>query len=312
MGRVRRMKGRKVDGVLLLDKPQGITSNGALQEVKRIFFAQKAGHTGSLDPLATGLLPICFGEATKFSQYLLNADKRYLSTFKLGISTETGDSEGELVETKDASAVTESDILKGIEQLTGKIWQTPSMYSALKHQGKPLYKWAREGVTIEREPRQITIFHFELLDFRPGEIAEVDVDIHCSKGTYVRSLSEDLGSLLGCGGHVSRLHRTQSGHFKADEMVSIDTLEQERGEERAETLDHHLHPIYSPATHLPEIIMPESSGFYFRQGQAIMQTNIYSLGAEGDMVRVCLENGEFIGVGEITGDGNVAPKRLIS
>lgn len=307
----RRMKGRSVNGVLLLDKPQGLTSNGALQRVKHLFFANKAGHTGSLDPLATGLLPICFGEATKFSQYLLDADKRYLSTFCLGVATETGDSEGEVVSTSDASAVTEEAIRSAMTKLTGDILQTPSMYSALKHQGKPLYKWAREGVTIEREPRKIKIFEFELLDCRLGQHVEVDVSIHCSKGTYVRSMAEDLGQLLGCGGHVTQLRRTASGHFTTEGMVTIEDLERERGEQRAEVLDHHLFPVYSPAMYLPEVVLPESSGFYFRQGQAIMHTKAYALGDEGDMVRVCLEGGEFIGIGEITEDGNITPKRVV-
>lgn len=311
MGR-RSNKGRKINGVLLLDKPQGVTSNGALQQVKRLFFANKAGHTGSLDPLATGLLPICFGEATKFSQYLLNANKRYLSTFTLGVATETGDSEGEVISRQDASALELDTINQRISELTGEVWQTPSMYSALKHNGKPLYKYAREGITIEREARKIFIYDFTLLDFRPGETAEIDVEIQCSKGTYVRSIAEDLGKLLGCEGHVSQLRRTEAGHFNAKSMVTIDELIAERGEGEAELLDHHLMPVHSPALHLPEIILPESSGFYFKQGQAIMQTKVYALGDEGDMVRVSLESGEFIGIGEITGDANIAPKRIVA
>ncbi|MFB0990312.1 MAG: tRNA pseudouridine(55) synthase TruB, partial [Porticoccaceae bacterium] len=202
----RRNRGRSVNGIFLLNKPMGLSSNQALQRVKNLFDANKAGHTGSLDPLATGVLPICLGEATKFSQFLLESDKHYLSTFTLGVRTETGDCDGAIREEQDASAITEQQIELAIEAFRGDILQIPSMYSALKHNGQPLYKLARQGIEIEREPRPVTVFKYNILDFRPGPKAELDVEVHVSKGTYVRSLAEDLGNAIGCGAHVSALH----------------------------------------------------------------------------------------------------------
>lgn len=181
----RRRKGRPVDGILLLDKPKGGSSNHALQRVKHLYGAQKAGHTGSLDPMATGVLPICLGEATKFSQYLLNADKAYRATIRLGERTASGDAEGEVLGSCDASAVSKEQFLQAMDLFRGDIAQIPPMYSALKVDGQPLYKLAREGIEIEREPRQVTIMDFQLLDFRPGLHPEADVFIACSKGTYI-------------------------------------------------------------------------------------------------------------------------------
>ncbi len=303
--------GRPLDGVLLLNKDTGMTSNDALQRAKRLFFANKAGHTGSLDPLATGVLPICFGEATKFSQYLLDADKRYSSTFRLGVVTETGDCDGETVDISDASHITLDNILNALPQFTGVIRQVPSMYSALKYQGKPLYKWAREGVEVPREAREITVYKYEVTDFRTnGAHPEVDVDVHCSKGTYIRSLAEDLGKLLGVGAHVSRLHRSMAGPFEQDNSISLQELVELRGDKEADVLDHLLLPTDSPVESMAKVLISEEMGDYFKQGQAVMSTQAYRYAEEGGMVRVCLDSGAFLGVAELI-EGQLAPKRVV-
>ncbi|GAA5444017.1 tRNA pseudouridine synthase B [Microbulbifer sp. NBRC 101763] len=304
--------GRPVHGVLLLNKPAGITANDALQKAKRLFFANRAGHTGALDPLATGVLPICFGEATKFSQYLLDADKRYRSTFVFGMTTASGDADGDVLETKDASGLTEEAVLKAMEAFRGRIKQVPSMYSALKHKGQPLYKLARQGLEVEREAREVEIFEFELLSFTAGAQPRAEVEVHCSKGTYIRSIAEDLGQALGVGAYVEELHRSAAGPYDEADSVTLDELAEERGEGRAEELDHHLLPVDSPASSLAKLILPDDSGYYVRQGQPVMDLQVYRIGAEGDMVRLFLENGDFLGVGEITDDGCVAPRRLVS
>lgn len=311
MGRKRKF-GRPLDGVLVLDKAPGMTSNDALQKAKRLFFANKAGHTGALDPLATGVLPICFGESTKFSQYLLDADKSYRTTFRLGEATDTRDSEGQVLSRQDASAVTAEQVERALTRFRGDILQVPPMYSALKHQGKALYQLAREGVEIEREARPVTIFTLELLDFRPGVVAEADISMTCSKGTYVRSIAYDLGVDLGCGAHVSRLHRTQAGPFTEEEAVSLGALTNERGEEAAEVLDYHLLAVDAPVADLPELKLDADSSFYFSRGQAVMDLKVYRLGDQGDTVRVRREDGVFLGLGEITDDGCVAPRRLVA
>ena len=303
--------GRQVDGVLLLNKPAGISANDALQKAKRLFFANRAGHTGALDPLATGVLPICFGEATKFSQYLLDADKRYRSTFCFGMTTETGDADGNVVATSDASGLTEQQVRDAMAAFRGTIRQIPSMYSALKHKGQPLYKLARQGIEVEREAREVEIYSYELLKFVPGPNPRAEVEVHCSKGTYVRSLAEDLGKALGVGAFVEKLHRSAAGPYVEEDSVTLEELAEERGEGLAEVLDHHLLPMDSPASGLPKMTLDDDSGYYLRQGQPVMDLQVYRLGDEGDMVRLFLESGEFLGVGEITDDGRVAPRRLV-
>lgn len=308
----RRPKGRQISGVLLLNKATGVTSNTALQQIKRLFFAAKAGHTGSLDPLATGVLPLCFGEATKFSQYLLDADKRYRSTICLGVATDTGDADGEVIAESNAGDISRERVEQRLKQFEGDIEQVPSMYSAIKHNGQPLYKLAREGKTVEREPRKVRVYSIEMLGFQAGNPASVDVDIHCSKGTYIRTIAEDLGKSLGCGAHVTRLHRSQAGPFTDEHAVSLEALEAERGEGLAEVLDHHLLPSDAPVQEMPHLSLPEQSAFYFCQGQPVMDSQVYQIGGEGDMVRVFSSADCFLGVGEITDDGRVAPKRLIA
>ena len=311
MGRKKRF-GRSVNGVIVIDKPAGMTSNDVVQQARRLFFASKAGHTGSLDPLATGVLPVCFGEATKFSQYLLDADKEYVSEFVFGISTNTADSDGETVRRKNASGLSAAQLEQALANYRGVIQQMPPMYSALKKNGQPLYKLARQGIEVERQARPVTIHHFELLAFEPGEQARAQVNIRCSKGTYVRSLAEDLGRDLGVGGHVGSLHRTQAGPYSSNVAHRLEDLQQARGEGRAEVLDHHLLPVDSPVTFFPELHLEEDSGFYFGQGQAVMNTQVYRLGDEGDTVRVFLDSGPFLGLGRITDDGRVTPKRLVA
>ncbi|MEP5763409.1 MAG: tRNA pseudouridine(55) synthase TruB [Halieaceae bacterium] len=310
----RRRKGRPLDGILVLDKPQGLSSNQALQRAKHLYGAAKAGHTGSLDPLATGVLPLCFGEATKFSRFLLDADKAYTSTFVLGVSTASGDAEGEVLEQKDASEICEADVALALQQFRGEIEQVPSMFSALKHQGQPLYKLARAGKEVERKVRRVTVHELEMTAFRAGEHPEVDVRVSCSKGTYIRSIAEDLGRALGCGGHVSALRRIKAGPFDETSMVSLELLEalkarqaSNQNEAQAE-MDALLQPLDAALGDLPMVEVSEAGGFYIRQGQPVMVPNSPCSG----MVRVGLAGGEFLGIGEILDDGRVAPRRLIA
>ena len=307
----RRRKGRPVNGILLLDKPLGMSSNGALQKVKYLFFAAKAGHTGSLDPLATGVLPICLGEATKFTQFLLDADKHYRATFRFGIATASGDADGEVISENGANDLNAKQVETVLAEFRGDISQVPSMYSALKHQGQPLYKLAREGIEIEREARPVTIFSLEMTDFRPGEFPEADVEIHCSKGTYVRTLAEDIGAQLGCGAYVSKLHRNVAGPFDEADTITVDALETLREEHQAEELDYLLKPMDAGIKHLMAVDLSEDTAFYFRQGQPVMAPQVYRDSEEGDIVRVFEANGPFLGIAEVTDDGRVAPKRLV-
>ncbi len=312
MGRKRQAKGRSVDGILILDKPAGLTSNEALQRVKYLFYAAKAGHTGSLDPLATGVLPICLGEATKFTQFLLEADKVYHSTFSFGVSTETGDSDGDVLKRIDASALTDDKLAAALPAFRGEIEQIPSMYSALKHKGQPLYKFARQGIEVEREARKAMIYRFGLLELRPGEVAEADVDIHCSKGTYIRTISEDLGKALGFGAHVSSLRRTAAGPFSLDEAVTLEQLEALREGKRAEDLDFLLRPMDAAVGDRLAVELPESSAWYFCRGQPVMTPSVYRTAEEGDIVRIFCDEGSFLGVGEVLDDGRVTPRRLVA
>lgn len=306
----RRRKGRDVHGIVLLDKPTGISSNDALQQVKRIYNAAKAGHTGALDPLATGMLPICLGEATKFSQFLLDADKRYTVTARMGVRTDTSDSEGAVVSVRPV-AVSKEQVLAALEQFKGDILQVPSMFSALKHQGRPLYEYAREGIEIEREARPITIYSIELLSFGDDRFS---LEVHCSKGTYIRSLVDDLGEVLGCGAHVTQLRRTQVARYPADKMLSLEQLNEmldqcrEQGIPPKEQLDQYLLPMDSAVSSLPEVNMSSVLAAYVTQGQAVMVPHAPIAG----FVRMSVgEEAEFIGVGEIDDDGKVAPRRLV-
>jgi tRNA pseudouridine55 synthase len=305
-------RGRPITGILLLDKPLGLTSNAALQTVKRIFFAAKAGHTGSLDPAATGVLPICFGEATKFSQYLLDADKIYTCTVVFGVTTTTGDAEGEIVSETDASHLDETTVLEKLPLFRGDIKQVPSMYSALKKDGKPLYELARQGIEVEREARDITIFELRMEAFRPAlnnesGRAEADLYVHCSKGTYIRSLAEDLGKALGVGAHINQLRRVKAGPFSIENSVTLEQLETLRQKEAFEELDAFLRPITEAVDGIPAVILGESTAHYFKQGQPVIVPKAPTNG----LVAVSQHDGVFLGVGEILDDGRVAPKRLV-
>ena len=304
----RRRKGRSVNGLLVLDKPSGLSSNAALQHTKRLFGAAKAGHTGSLDPLATGVLPLCFGEATKFSQFLLDADKGYLSTFILGVGTDTADADGEIVAEASADHVTEESLLAAMATLTGTIEQVPPMYSALKVDGQPLYKRARAGEEVERASRSVTIREFGLHAFEPGPRAEVKVQVLCSKGTYVRTLAEDLGAALGVPAHVSVLRRCQSGPFALEQCVTPEQLTAAREQGTEGDLDPFLLPIEACLPHLPRLVISEAATFYIRQGQPV----VVPKGPQSGMVRVADAEGQFLGVGELRDDGKLAPKRLLA
>jgi tRNA pseudouridine55 synthase len=302
MGR-RRQRGRNVQGILLFDKPLGESSNKALQKVKHIYYANKAGHTGSLDPLATGLLPICFGGATKVSAFLLDADKRYWVRIKLGETTATGDSEGEILQQRSTDSVTQAVLLSVIDTFIGAIQQVPPMYSALKHQGERLYKLAREGVEVEREPRQVTIYEIKLLSC---ELPEFELEVHCSKGTYIRTLAEDIGEKLGCGAHVIGLRRTQVGPFSGEKMIDLAGLEA-LAESGKEALDALLLPVDSAIKDWPEVHLNSDSAFYLGQGQPVIVPKAPTEGR----VRIYDHTDRFLGVGEILDDGRVAPKRMI-
>ncbi|HAZ95050.1 MAG TPA: tRNA pseudouridine(55) synthase TruB [Porticoccaceae bacterium] len=307
----RRNRGRSVNGIFLLNKPLDRSSNQALQRVKNLFDANKAGHTGALDPLATGVLPICLGEATKFSQFLLDSDKHYRSTFVLGVATETGDCDGDILSEADASTLTQNQIESAIEAFRGEIQQIPSMYSALKHNGQPLYKLARQGIEVERQARTINIYKYEIVDFRPGPRAELDVEVHVSKGTYVRTLAEDLGAALGCGAHVSALHRHIAGPFTEQETMTLPELEKLRESCEAPELDYLLKPMDIAVADRMAVELSEIVAGYFQLGQEVMSTQAFRNGQEGDIVRVFREGGAFLGVATVTEDGRIAPKRLV-
>jgi tRNA pseudouridine55 synthase len=305
MGR-RRRHGRDVSGILLLDKPQGMTSNDALQQVKQHYKAAKAGHTGSLDPLATGLLPLCLGGATKLSSFLLDADKRYRVRVRLGIVTTTADAEGEVVSTAPADGIGEQDLHRALERFRGPIEQLPPMYSAVKHKGERLYKLARQGIEVERTPRIVEVFDIDLVRFEPPDL---EMAVHCSKGTYVRTLAEDLGKTLGCGGHVTGLRRVGVGPYVEGEIrfVTLGNVERLAEEEGVAALDGLLLPLESALGHWPAVRLSEDAAFYLRQGQAVLVPQAPTDG----LVRLYNPSRKFIGVGCILDDGKVQPKRLL-
>lgn len=294
---------RQVDGILVLDKPRGFSSNGALQKVRWLLAARKGGHTGSLDPLASGVLPLCFGEATKFSSHLLEADKSYWVQARLGVITATGDAEGEVLENRPV-ALGEADIEAVLGRFRGAIQQVPPMYSALKRDGQPLYKLARAGQVVEREPRSVTIGRLEFLEL-DGDLASFTVS--CSKGTYIRTLVEDIGQALGCGAHVSQLRRTQAGPFAEHQAISLDLLLQVHEEGGSQALDDFLLPVDQALADWPQLQLSEHSAYYWRRGQPVRAPQAPSSG----LIRVRDAEGRFIGIGEVDDDGQVAPRRLV-
>ncbi|WP_068807412.1 tRNA pseudouridine(55) synthase TruB [Thauera phenolivorans] len=299
-GQFRRPPRRQVDGVLLLDKPQGLSSNTALQTARRLFNAAKAGHTGTLDPMATGLLPLTFGEATKFSQMLLDADKTYEAEVRLGVDTDTGDAEGTVLATRPV-AVERAALEAVLSRFRGEIEQIPPMYSALKRDGKPLYEYARAGIELERPSRRVTIHVLELLDF-DGERFRIRVG--CSKGTYVRSLAMDIGAALGCGAHLSALRRTGIGPFEVAEAVTLERLESadETGRDRL------LAPADALVRHLGAITLDAGVAAALLQGRVVRPG---AADAGGTLVRVYGPHG-FLGLAVWQEDGGLAPRRLIA
>ena len=295
---------RTIGGVLLLDKPSGMTSNDAVQRIKKLFYAKKVGHTGSLDPLANGMLPICLGEATKFSQYLLDADKAYYVKVRLGIRTASGDSEGKIIGKRPIPKITKCLLEKTLSLFRGIIKQTPSMYSALKYKGKPLYKLARQGVEVERKPRQVMIDELNLLDWNDEE---VELYVHCSKGTYIRTLIDDLGETLNCGAYVIVLRRLMVMHYHENQMIPLIQLEQGYDESNPAALDLYLLPIESMVLNFPVLKLNQLTNFYLQQGRAVTVPHPPVSG----FVRLRNYNDQFIGVGEVLSDARIAPRRLI-
>ena len=299
-----RKRGRDIHGVFLLDKPQGMSSNDIMQKVKRIFQANKAGHTGALDPLATGMLPICLGEATKFSQFLLDADKRYLVTAKLGERTDTSDAEGQIVETRDVNVKT-PEILTALEQFRGNILQVPTMFSALKHNGKPLYEYARQGITVEREARPITIFELNFIEYNAPYLT---LEVHCSKGTYIRTLVDDLGEVLGCGAHVTMLRRTAVADYPTEKMLDWHALQSLAEQQDLALLDALLLPMDTAVAKLPALILNESQTQGIGFGQRIKFDNPNRLQGQ---VRLFSHENRFLGVAVIDENNVIRPQRLV-
>lgn len=288
-----------VDGVFLLDKPVGISSNAAIQRVKRLFSAAKAGHVGTLDPLASGLLPVCLGEATKFSAGTFAADKVYEATVLLGVTTTTGDTEGSIVSRK-AVAVERERLLAVLQRFTGRLEQMPPMYSALKHAGKPLYEYARAGETVARAPRQITIHDIRLMDVAGDQVR---IRVSCSKGTYIRVLAEDIGLALGCGATLAALRRSGVGRFGADQAITLEKLEATPVAQRTQ----YLMPVDCLVSALPALELPAEAITRIVQGQVVP-----SAAAGVGSVRLYDHNGRFLGLGELQPGGQLAPKRLLA
>lgn len=291
---------RAVSGVLLLDKPYGFSSNQALQKVKWLYQAQKAGHTGTLDPLATGVLPICLGEATKFAQHLTDENKTYVATVKFGVTTTTGDKEGDIIHQVDCH-VTRAEIEHVLPQFMGEITQVPPMYSALKVNGKPLYEYARDGVELERQPRQVTIYALRVLGCADNS---AEIEVTCSKGTYIRTLGEDIGKALQAGAHLTALRRTATATYQIAHTVTIEALEQMAAEQR----DALLLPVDTAITALPKVLLQEDAAYYFKQGNPVWVSG----SIPACELRIYSEAGLFLGVGFQQRDGRIAPKRVVN
>ena len=303
MSTQRRRRVRNISGIVVLDKANGLSSNAALQEVKRLYEANKAGHAGSLDPLATGVLPVCLGEATKVSQFLLDSDKCYRARIKLGIRTDTGDSEGSIIERNAGISVSRKAIERALTKFKGEIEQVPPMHSAIKMNGVPLYKLARKGIAVEREPRLVTLYQVCLLEFVNSEL---ELEISCSKGTYIRTIADDLGQELGCGAHVIELRRTQAGVFTEKDSISAEELALEKENRGLDKIDQFLIPMDRAIQDLPEVNLPSITASHVKNGQAVLVRHLPKNG----LVRM-YEDEQFIGIGSIDDDGKVAPRRLI-
>ena len=292
-----------IDGILLLDKPAGISSNAALQRARRIFNARKAGHTGNLDVWADGLLPVCFGEATKFSAFLLDADKIYRAEIRLGEETTTGDREGAISYEGDVSGIDRDRVTEVVNRFIGTIEQIPPMHSALKHHGQPLYKLAIRGIEIERAPRRVIIHALQLHGFADGLL---DIEVHCSKGTYIRTLAQDIGRALGCGAHVATLRRLRAGPFSITDAVTLEDLARDAATD-IELLRTRLLPVDGALDGYPAVTADADQAMRLGRGQAI---RLSQLGDSGPL-RLYDGSGRFLGIGELRDDGWVAPKRLV-
>ncbi|VTU06593.1 tRNA pseudouridine synthase B [Actinobacillus indolicus] len=304
MGRPKK-KGRDVHGVFLLDKSQAVSSNDIMQKVKHLFNANKAGHTGALDPLATGMLPICLGEATKFSQFLLDSDKRYRVIAKLGERTDTSDADGQVVQTRDVN-VDESHILTALDAFRGDILQVPTMFSALKHNGKPLYEYARAGITVEREARPITIFELLFVEYQAPYLT---LEVHCSKGTYIRTLVDDLGEALGCGAHVTMLRRLAVADYPVEQMMTLDDLQNLSENQPLEALDKLLLPMDSAVSRLAKLNLTEAQTKAVGFGQRVKFENNENRYGQ---VRLFSHDLQFLGVAEIREDNVIRPSRMVN
>lgn len=296
---------RAIDGVVLLNKPLGLSSNQALQRVRRLFRAAKAGHTGALDPLASGMLPLCLGEATKFSQFLLDADKRYLTRIELGVRTTTGDKEGEILTQEPVPQLSDDELEQLLERFRGEIEQVPPMYSALKHEGKPLYEYARQGITIERKRRQVIIRNLQVIERTENTLT---LDITCSKGTYIRTIGEDIGEALGCGAHLDMLHRIATAGYDSKDMMTLEQFEQlaEQGEA---VLDQQLLPVDSAVAYLPDYQLSDQEAEHLVFGRLIPVTGESD---NGQLLRLFRQSdGFFLGLGEIK-KGKIKPFRLVN
>ncbi len=307
--RRRKHQGKAITGVLVLDKPFGWTSGLAVSRIKRLFEARKVGHTGSLDQLATGVLPLCFGEATKLSSFLLDSDKHYEVRIQLGVRTDSGDAEGKVLRSValEDYAIDEAKIESALAQFRGPIDQVPPMYSAVKREGQPLYKLARKGIEVEREARRVEIFRNEITKF---DGRDVSLRIECSKGTYVRTIADDLGELLGCGAHVSELRRTKAGPFHLADCVLFDTLKA-RQDEGADALLKEIRPSACAVQAFPRVNLTSAGLWHVRHGQPVMVPHAPSQG----WVRLHedgLGDNGFVGVGEVLDDGRIAPRRMIA
>lgn len=301
MGR-RNKKGRNITGIVIIDKPTGRSSNHVLQQVKRLFDAKKAGHTGALDPLATGVLPICLGEATKVSSYLLDSDKRYHVTCLLGAVTDSGDSDGKVLSRSDIPQFSEQNIIDLLPEFIGEQDQVPPMFSALKYQGQPLYKLARQGIEVERKSRRITIYNIKLLSITAESFT---LDVQCSKGTYIRTLVEDISHKLGSGGHVTMLRRVAAAGYKLEHAVTIEHLEQ-LAEQGLPALDRELLPTEEALPDWPSVSVADDMVDALRHGQTIKVPQSF----ESEQVRLFDLNKQFIGLAEMTEEGVVSPKRV--
>ena len=296
-------QGRDIHGILLFDRPPGLSSSDALQRVKRLFDARKAGHTGTLDLLATGLLPLCFGEATKLSGLLLNANKRYLATVKLGVSTTTGDAEGDITREATPPAFELEKLHEVLASFTGRLQQTPPMHSAIKHQGRRLYELAHQGITVARTPRTVVIHALRLLRYGDDGL---DIAVECSKGTYIRTLATDIGERLGCGAHVRALQRVGVGPFDIDAALDFETL-QRLAQDGMEALTRSLLDIDSVLFAEPRIALSRDAAYYLCRGQAVVVPHAPTHG----LVRLYDHQMHFLGVGQVLEDGRIAPRRLL-